>query len=178
MYPSETENIKTANKFIHQFTQLLTFANSLNDSNEAVTLSLTVDDIVEKFKQFKFHIIRHQLTGNIGIHLSPTFVNHMVNELEEYQNVLSYLKKGEVLPIFHELHHHLIWLLDASGHAGAIHDELDGVEKRLKEKSNNYIKHFEQFYLKAVELTGYLRSNMHSFPALTRFNKEASIEMT
>lgn len=50
LYPSETENIKTANKFIHQFTQLLTFANSLNDANEAVTLAITVDDIVEQFK--------------------------------------------------------------------------------------------------------------------------------
>lgn len=118
------------------------------------------------------------MTGNIGIHLTPTFVNHMVNELEEYQNVLSYLKKGEVPPIFHELHHHLVWLLDALGHAGAINDELDGVEKRLKEKSNTFTKHFEQFYLKAVELTGYLRTNMHSFPALTRFNKDVSIEMT
>lgn len=47
----------------------------------------------------------------------------------------------------------------ASGHAGIIQDDLDGVEKRLKHKSNEFAKHFEQFYLKAVELTGYLRTN-------------------
>ena len=178
LYPSETEIINTANTFIHQFSQLLFDANSLHDAKEAVALSLTIEDTVEKFKQFKLHILRNQLSGDIGIHLTPTFVNHMVNELEEYQNVLNYLKKGEVPPVFHELHHHLVWLFDASGHAGAINDELDGVEKRLKEKSQLFTKHFEQYYLKAVELTGYLRTNMHSFPALARFNKEVTIEMT
>lgn len=101
----------------------------------------------------------------------------MVNELEEYQNVLMYLKKGQIPPIFHELHHHLLWLLDASGHAGFINDQMDGVEQRLKEKSNAFTKHFDQFYLKAVELTGYLRSNIESFPALNRFNNEVEIEM-
>lgn len=178
LYPSETEDIKRANSFIHQFSQLLAFANTLNTSDVAVSFSLTVDEAVEQFKQFKFYILRRQLSGEIGIHLTPTFVNHMVNELEEYQNVLSYLKKGEVPPIFHELHHHLVWLLDASGHAGVINDELDGVEKRLKQKSDTFAQHFEQFYLKAVELAGYLRSNIQSFPALTRFNKDVEIEMT
>ncbi|MER2142108.1 MAG: DUF2935 domain-containing protein, partial [Priestia megaterium] len=99
------------------------------------------------------------------------------NELEEYLRILKYLKQGGIPPIFHELHHHLIWLVDASGHAGAINDRLDGVEKRLKEKSSTFTKHFVQFYLKAVELTGYLRTNIQKFPALTRFNSEVEVEM-
>ena len=44
--------------------------------------------------------------------------------------------------------------MDAAGHAGAISSNLDQVEKRLKEKSNQYTKHFEDFYLKAVEMAG------------------------
>lgn len=101
----------------------------------------------------------------------------MVNELDEYVLVINYLKKGQIPPIFHELHHHMLWLLDASGHAGAINDSLDGVEKRLKEKSREFTKHFEQFYLKAVELTGYLRTNLHEFPALHRYNNDVEVEM-
>lgn len=100
LYPSEVEDINTANSFIHQFAQLLAFANTLNASDVAVTFALTVDETVEQFKQFKFHILRRQLSGKIGIHLTPTFVNHMVNELEEYQNVLSYLKKKVKSPLF------------------------------------------------------------------------------
>ncbi|MGE7930002.1 DUF2935 domain-containing protein [Lysinibacillus xylanilyticus] len=176
LYPSEEEDIKRASSFILQFSQLLAYVNSI-DANNAVSFSLTVDEAVEQLKQFKFYLLRKQLTGNINTHLPPTFFNHMVNELEEYQNVLSYLKKGEVPPIFHELHHHLLWLLDASGHAGIIHDDLDGVERRLRQKSTTFAQHFEEFYLKAVELTGYLRANINSFPALTRFNHDVDIEM-
>ena len=101
----------------------------------------------------------------------------MVNEVEEYIRVLEYLKKGETPPIFHELHHHLVWLLDAAGHAGAIDSNMDRIEKKIKEKSAEYTKNFENFYLKAVELAGYLRANVTSFPALDKFNQDVTLEM-
>ncbi|WP_099159695.1 DUF2935 domain-containing protein [Virgibacillus ndiopensis] len=176
LYPSEKEDIETATYFVHQFDQFLNQARSINETN-AISIAEGAANAVEQLKAFKLSIIKRQLTSNFGIHLSPTFLNHMVNELEEYQLVLSYLLKGDVPPIFHELHHHLLWLMDASGHAGAINDRMDGVEKRLKEKSHNFTKHFDQFYLKAVELTGYLRANIESFPALYRFNSNVEIEM-
>ncbi|MGX4667957.1 DUF2935 domain-containing protein [Cerasibacillus sp. JNUCC 74] len=176
LYPSETQDIKKASYFIQNFNQLLNKSRSLNESN-AISFSISVEPFVEQLKIFKLSIIKRQLTGDIGIHLTPTFLNHMVNELEEYQLVLSYLKEGKIPPVFHELHHHLIWLLDASGHAGAIDSRMDGVEKRLKEKSKTFTKHFDQFYLKAVELTGYLRANVKTFPALNRFNNDVEVEM-
>ncbi|KLA35392.1 hypothetical protein B4080_3305 [Bacillus cereus] len=101
----------------------------------------------------------------------------MVNELEEYITVLGYLIKGEIPPVFHELHYHLVWLTDAAGHAGSISAELDLVEKQLKEKSEMYAKHFEQFYLKAVEMAGYLRTELKHFPALKRFTKDVALEL-
>lgn len=100
LYPSEEEDIQRAHTYIYQFSQLLTYVPSLDDSN-AVSFSVSVDDNVEQFKQFKLRLLRHQLLGDIGIHLTPTFVNHMVNELEEYQNVLGYLKKEK---------HHLFFM--------------------------------------------------------------------
>ena len=36
---------------------------------------------------------------------------------------------------------------------------------------------FEQFYLKAVEMTGYLRTELHHFPALKKFTKDVSLEL-
>lgn len=177
LYPtSEKEDIEKAQSFVDRFDELHKEVSSLDETN-AIFFAGKVDDTVEEFKQFKFSILRRQLDGKIGIHLPPTFINHMVNELEEYQNVLSYLKKGEAPPIFHELHHHLLWLNDASGHAGTINDNLDGVEKRLKEKSHMFTQHFDQFYLKALELTGYLRTNLQTFPALNRFNDHVEVEM-
>ena len=176
LYPSETEDISKAASFIHLFDQLLSQVSSLNESN-ALLFATNVEESVKNLRTFKLSIIERHITGQMKIHLTPTFINHMVNELEEYLLILSFLIQGEVPPIFHELHHHLLWLVDASGHAGAINDQLDGVERRLKEKSSTFTKHFDQFYLKAVELTGYLRTNIHKFPSLNRFNHDVEVEM-
>ncbi len=47
----------------------------------------------------------------------------------------------------------------------------------LKKKSDSFTKHFEQFYLKAIELTGYLRTNLQTFPALKKMNKDVKLEI-
>lgn len=171
--PVEKEEIETANYFINTFDRLLARV----ETTDLVHLSMRGDEEAKKIRQFKLELIAKMLTGKVKIHLGPTFVNHMVNEVEEYIRVLSFLKKGEIPPVFHELHHHTVWLLDAAGHAGAIQSNLDQVEKRLKAKSEEYMKHFEDFYLKAVEMTGYLRTNLTSFPALQKMNIDVTMEI-
>lgn len=176
LYPSEKEDIEKASYFIQHFDYFLSQVDELNASN-VIVFTENVGAVVSQLKEFKLSILKRHLLGQMHIHLTPTFINHMVNELEEYQRVLSYLKEGKIPPIFHELHHHLLWLADAAGHAGAIDVRMDDVEKRLKEKSSTFTKHFEQFYLKAIELTGYLRSNVKKFPALNKFNNDVEVEM-
>ncbi|MDN3019344.1 DUF2935 domain-containing protein [Paenibacillus sp. BSR1-1] len=171
--PVEKEEIEKAEAFIQTFDMLLGQAKTA----EVVQLTANAETEVLKLREFKFSLIKRHLIGRIKIHLSPTFLNHMVNELEEYLRILSHLKTGKLPPVYHELHHHLVWLLDAAGHAGAISSNLDGVEKRLKDKSNLYTKHFEDFYLKAVELAGYLRTNITTFPALDKMNSDAVLEI-
>ncbi|MGE7664156.1 DUF2935 domain-containing protein [Ureibacillus composti] len=176
LYPSQKDDIAKANFFIQLFDHLLAQVNGLNEIS-AIAFSNKCEDAANQLKLFKLSIIKRHLLTEMKIHLTPTFINHMVNELEEYQRVLRYLKQGKVPPILHELHHHLLWLIDASGHAAAIDSRMDGVEKRLKEKSREYTKHFEDFYLKAVELAGYLRSNVNKFPALYKFNHDVAVEV-
>jgi hypothetical protein len=171
--PVEEEEIETAHYFINTFDRLLARVGSI----DLVHLSMRADEEAKKIRDFKLNLIAKMLTGRVKIHLGPTFVNHMVNEVEEYIRVLDYLKRGQVPPIFHELHHHTVWLLDAAGHAGAIQSNLDQVEKRLKAKSEKYMKHFEDFYLKAVEMTGYLRTNLTAFPALQKMNTDVTLEI-
>jgi hypothetical protein len=171
--PAETEAIETAIYFINVFDQLL---NQVENA-DLIALSRRADEEAKKIRAFKLDLISKMLTGEVSILFTPSFINHMVNEVEEYIRVLEFLKRSEIPPIFHELHHHLIWLLDAAGHANAISDNLDATEKRLKEKSNQYTKHFEDFYLKAVEMTGFLRTNLSSFPALERMNNNVTLEM-
>ncbi|WP_079509388.1 DUF2935 domain-containing protein [Mesobacillus jeotgali] len=171
--PVEQEEIDTAKYFINTFDKLLQRV----DTVDLIHLSMRAEEEAKKLRQFKLALMEKMLLGKVKNHLGPTFVNHMVNEVEEYLRVLEYLKRGEVPPVFHELHHHTLWLLDAAGHAGIIKSNLDQVEKRLKAKSGQYVKHFEDFYLKAVEMTGYLRANLATFPALERMNQEVSLEI-
>ncbi|MCM3724817.1 DUF2935 domain-containing protein [Neobacillus cucumis] len=171
--PVQDAEIKMASNFISIFDTLLERAKSANLGS----LTVEAEAEVMNLREFKLELIRKHLIGKIKIHLSPTFLNHMVNELEEYVRILNHLKAGHVPPIYHELHHHLLWLLDAAGHSEAITSNLDGVEKKLREKSNLYKKNFEDFYMKAVELTGYLRSSLTSFPALTKMNKDTQLEI-
>ncbi|MBP1082994.1 hypothetical protein JOC74_003504 [Bacillus capparidis] len=69
------------------------------------------------------------------------------------------------------------YILDASGHSEAISSKLDSVEKRLREKSDSFTKHFEDFYLKAVEMAGYFRTNLTTFPALMKMNSDTQLEI-
>jgi hypothetical protein len=171
----EKEEIQMAKRFIQTFTTLLDSVKG--PPNNIENLTMEAKDQALSLKEFKLSLLKKHLTTDFTIHLTPTFLNHMVNELDEYLLILNYLEQQQVPPIFHELHHHLLWTLDAAGHAGAISDSLDAVEKKLKQKSMQFSTHFEHFYLKAVELTGYLRTNLESFPALKKMNKDVKLEI-
>jgi hypothetical protein len=149
--PVQKEEIEIASTFIRVFDTLLNRAKT----SDLEPLTIEAESEVIKLREFKLELLRKHLIGKIKIHLPPTFINHMVNELEEYLRILNHLKDGQVPPIYHELHHHLLWLLDAAGHSDAISSNLDGVERKLREKSKAFTKSFDNFYLKAVELAGY-----------------------
>ncbi|MGE5703720.1 MAG: DUF2935 domain-containing protein [Clostridia bacterium] len=97
--------------------------------------------------------------------------------MEEYQRILhDYLTTNET-PTFHPIHYHLLWLSDAAGHAASITSNLDMVEHDYQQKSRHFTNQFEHFYQKAIELAGYLRTHLQSFPALNRFNHQAELEI-
>lgn len=171
----EQEEINIAKSFKAKFEELL---NRLKNGENLTVITSEAEVNANGLREFKLTLLKNLLTrSDFSIHFTPTFINHMVNELEEYLLVLSYLKQNQVPPIFHELHHHLLWLLDASGHAESIWSGLDSTEKELKKQSGRFAIHFEQFYLKAVELTGYLRTNLNTFPALKRMTDDVGVEM-
>lgn len=101
----------------------------------------------------------------------------MVNELDEYSRILNALLEGKSVPRYHSLHHDLLWLPDAAGHAASIAINLDVVEKRLVRNCQEFEKHFTEFYLKAIELTGYLRTLTKQYPVLFKFHEDINLEM-
>ena len=87
--PQEKQEIEQTRYFIQVFDQLL---RSIQNA-DLIRLSQRADEEALQLRQLKLSIIRKQLTGKITIHLTPSFINHMVNELDEYLRVLKYLKK-------------------------------------------------------------------------------------
>lgn len=174
--PEETEEIKGARMFIEVFDGLLQESRANMGEEELMAFSKRVIKAVRELRAFKLDLLRQHLVGQIRIDLSPTFINHMLNELEEYMRILDCYISNKTSRN-HPVHHHLLWLLDGSGHAAAIECGLDEVESKLREKSKEFNRNFRSLYLKALEMAGYLRTKIERFPALKRFNKEAELEM-
>ncbi|MFD1738615.1 DUF2935 domain-containing protein [Bacillus salitolerans] len=176
--PTEKESIEMATQYIHTFDQLLQTSRQSLSNSDILKLATVSKQLALQLRTFKLSIIEQLLLKQITISLPPSFINHMVNELDEFLRILDYLTKETVPPVVHPLHHDLIWLLDAAGHAGAINDRLDATEKDLKMKSKAFSQQFEDFYLKAVELAGFLRTNLSTFPALSKFHHDVDLELT
>jgi hypothetical protein len=178
--PNETEAIGRAQAFMQAFDGLLQEACETGTATLGglADLALRAQHEVAALRDFKLELLRKKLIGNISIGMSETFFNHMVNELDEYVRILSYLVQDRLPPCAHALHHHLLWVSDASAHAGVLSDYLDGTEKKLRRRGMEFEQDFAHFYLKAIELTGYLRANVHAFPALARFNSDVELELT
>ena len=176
--PDEVEHSKTASYFIQLFDDLLAKAKEDLDTESLLALAQETQKAAEEIRKFKLVLIEQHLVGSIKISLPPTFINHMVNEVEEAIRLFSYFAKGEKPPTVHPLHHDLLWLLDAVGHASALDTNLDRVETQLKKKSEKFMKEWEAFYLKAIEMAGYVRTNIMKFPALNRFHQDINLEMT
>lgn len=175
--PHETEEIERAQTFVQVFDPLLHTAREQLSMEALLELGQMAYRHTMEFRTFKLHLLRRMLSGELAIHLTPTFLNHMVNELDEYIRVISYLQAGQI-PFFDAVHHHLLWLPDAAGHASAIRADLDKVETLLAKKTKQFEKTFDHFYLKAVEIAGYLRTQLQDFPVLRRFNEQVEIEIS
>ncbi|KJF28441.1 DUF2935 domain-containing protein [Clostridium aceticum] len=174
--PKETKEIEQANRFICIFDKLLEEARKPLKDTEVMALTNQAYHYAHEIRLFKLDLIRQHLIGDIELGLPPTFINHMVNEVEEYLRVLAYLMTSQI-PVSTAIHNHLVWLLDAAGHAAGIAGDLDMVEKRLTEQSQLFTQRFEEFYIKAVEMAGYMRTCLETFPAFDRFNLQVEGEI-
>ncbi|CAM3497461.1 DUF2935 domain-containing protein [Marinicrinis lubricantis] len=175
--PQETDHIRTATQLMERFDSLLETARRGVSGEELKSLTQEALKQTRILEQFKKKLLAELLEGKVQIMLPPTFINHMLNELEEYVRILIALLEGKPVPKYHPLHHHMLWLLDAAGHAASLKSDFDLTEKQLILSSDEFAKHFEGYYLKATELAGYLRTGLRHFPALQKFNRDAELEI-
>lgn len=175
--PNEKVKIEKAHNFMCTFDTLLDQTRQCISGTDLFDFTKKVCEIVCDFREFKLNLICCHLTNRIELHLSPTFINHMVNELEEYSLIIDSLLEDKKLPRYHPVHYHKIWLLDAVGHSGFIYCSLDETEDKLREESKCFQQNFKGLHEKALEYKGYLRTKLKDFPALNRFNCQVDKEM-
>lgn len=170
--PNEKYLIKHAKEFKELFDNLLEVSRESLSKEDLKTLNCRAYESAIRLREFKFNLIDKHLKGKIAISLPPTFINHMVNELEEYIFNLVNLIGGNI-PSSSPINLHLLWLPDGSGHAASIASDLDPTEKDLIKLSNEYSKKFDNLYLKTIEYNGYTRTGTCHFNALDSLNTTA-----
>lgn len=171
--PTEKSFIEIANKFIDIFDGLLEKSHESLSNEELETLNHQSYAAGMKIREFKLDILTKQITDKITISLPPTFVSHMLNELDEYLSILTAIIKGKS-PKKGPIHLHLLWLPDGSGHASTVASNLDMTQKELIKRSKEYSKEFDNLYLRTIDYNGYTRTNIFDFPALTKLNYDVS----
>lgn len=171
--PEEEAKVERARNFVSVFDKLLAESHSSLTRVELGDLTQRAYEASQAFRVFKMDLQRQQLTEEISINLTPTFINHMINEVEDYLRILGSISVGEIPPLCHPNYYHLLWLLDAQGHAYTLSSRFDSAEYRLIEKSREFTVLFSHLYQKAIEFNGYMRSSLTRFPALSQLNLEA-----
>ncbi|WP_308861654.1 DUF2935 domain-containing protein [Paenibacillus radicis (ex Xue et al. 2023)] len=178
LYPTEHKDIEASGQFIRQFDWLLERSRGSLNPAQLSELNHAAYRETISLRSYKLNLLDRSLLDAVKIGISPSFLNHMVNELEEYIRILDELLAGKAVPNYPPIHHDLLWLSDAAFHSSAISTTLDFVERPLIARSKMFEQHFNDFYLKAIELAGYLRTMRNQYPAFIRFHRDINMEMT
>jgi hypothetical protein len=172
--PTETEYIMLAQEFILLFDKLLEETHHFISEEALLQMNKDAFEATYRLREFKLELLSMSIDSDLKTQLSPSFINDMLNELEEYLHVLSNLQNDSPTPV-HPIHYHMLWLSDAVGHAASIEAELDFIEADLIDQSCRFRIQFQDLYLKSLIMNGYLRTELETFPSLTRLNDQAAM---
>lgn len=172
LLPSETSFLQTAQEFIITYDELLKKSHEQLTADDLKNLQTQAMELTYQLRDFKLHLLELILNSNLKSHLTPSFYNGMLNELDEYLLIITALSDGNI-PIFHSIHYHLLWLSDAVNHSSSIASSLDMIETDLIEKSKQYQHKFMELNKKSTEIYGYMRTGLQNFPSLDHLDEQA-----
>lgn len=152
----EQEFAAMANHYKSEFIHLQKDAGMMLRGQVAESVSALVNralSLVMNFIQFKRTALRRLLQCDIELGLTPTFINHMINEaLEFYRALCLTATNAPVNKVQENMQLLAVWLPDAAGHAAGIISELDGTETELIKEAEEFKNSFEHLFIKADEL--------------------------
>ena len=164
--PTETELLGRVKRLKEELDLLL------KEARRGSLASNRVLPVVEEVKNLKLDILRRHINGEIKIALPPTFISHMINELEQFEKILLNPDTKS-----HILEDHYLWQSDAKGHAISLLQKLDPTEKKLMKEIKKIKKAFGAGFNATIEYIGYLRTGELEFPALDKLNDDSLVEL-
>lgn len=179
----EMASVQEAENFRNMFTAFRNDWQALASTNKqsmALELATRVRPVLVNFINFKQQILRRLLECNIEIGFPPAFINHMLNEANEFLRSLDNILTPDITVNLvnaaqENLRLHRIWLPDAAGHAAAVINELDPFEAVLINEAKSFKENFEKLTLKANELSQMLPRASLMNGNLNRFDQEVVI---
>lgn len=173
----EQQLVMTSQNFKNVFIQIHSESEELiNNPNEEKEIELvrrTLPVIID-FINYKMMLLKRLLECNIQLNLTPTFINHMINEATEFYRTLSMIQTTVPINNVQEnIFLHTIWLPDAAGHAASIAAELDPTEAIYIKQADTFKELFNNLFIKSSELEKMLpRANLDD-GSLTLLNEES-----
>lgn len=158
-------------------------------AGEALELARRGLAVATDLRDLKYQILQAQLDCRLTTGLAPTFIQHMIREAEEAMRVLGLLAETGGLPPIEAhgpdegggeaaaLHHHLLWLEDAWGHATMLEAQIDPTERETRERARDFGERFAGLHRRALEVYAMLRYAPRMAGALRRLNARSAAEM-
>lgn len=173
--PAETAEAQDAQKFIRQFDSLLADTRRETSGNQLKALNQQAYDAVQGFRKYILHLAKRQISGDLVFSLRPSFINHMVNDSEQYLYILAAYGKNKKV-VLNPAAVSLVWLMNVYVSAITIEDALDATsfdqsKQRVKALANEFL----DLYFKAYVMNGLRRTGLDDFPALMSLNEDIEI---
>lgn len=160
---------KIATQLYNRTEELKNTSNILNKLTELILL-------VTEVRQFKIQLLNINSNTKPEVLLPPTFISHMLNEIEKFNFILIFYAQNKQLPPIFSLNEHELWLADICGHLQTIKDNLDPVEQLLAKRVYKHKKLFQKLHNKAIEFICYTKHEIVPANAVATLNQQAALE--
>jgi hypothetical protein len=133
--------------------------------------------VAQDYRKFVLHLIRRQISEKVILSLRPSFLNHIVNDAEQYIDRLN-LYINDHVPDLGPAGVNLTWLLNIYVNTMTLEDGLDATAfDHYKRSAMEFGNTFLDLYFKAYVMNGLRRCGLDDFPALASLSDDVEVQM-
>lgn len=128
---------------------------------------------VEEFRCFQQDVLNRQLRCGISFNLPPLILEHTIAEAREFLLILD-----EVIPernaALQDMHEHLLWLWDFTGHTDIIMLQLDPTEEIILTKAREFKRLFMALFYKSYSYQRMIKPQPDLLSNLAHLNRQST----